>query len=375
MNHARAKKYLSIYCLLIAGMLLLFGCDSDNNTQIEETPSEPASDSGPDTTTPDPVHDESTLNTASSLVSGFEDFLRENAIESGAIAVSYNDRAVSNSGTGRLATATAPVASLSKAITAVCALKAMEASAITPSATIGSLLSELFATYEIADARMQQITLKQLITHNSGIHTAHVSVLGASIPTMRLEQKEWQFEFIAGDGLQADPGSGYYYANANYLILGLVVEQLTGKDYETWCNDTVLKPLSISTARLSPDWAFLSSFGGWEISAADYVLFADAYFSATEILGENPDDFAVKVQLDGDRFYGPGVAMRNSPEGYLYWHNGSFTWRSVEQNGNFGAYFAAYANGFTVAVNLDADLMDGRGDALDALLFTAAHNL
>lgn len=360
--------------IVVSSLTLLSVACGDSDTPLAENSDIPIGNDQSDSTNP-VVHDDSTNDTASQLISAFENFLDENNVEAGAIAVNYNDEPVSSGGVNRQATTVAPVASLSKAITGVCTLNAMDEYAIAPTATIGSLLPELFSTYDIADAGMQQITLEQLVTHNSGIHTAHVSELGATIPTMRLEEKEWQFEYIAGAGLEVEPGSGFHYANANYLILGLVVEKLTGEDYETWCNGNVLKPLSITTARLSPEWTFLSSFGGWEISAADYIRFADNYFSPTQLLDENPDNFDIKIELGGGTYYGPGIVMRSSPEGYHYWHNGSFTWRSIEQSGNFGSYFAVYANGFTVAVNLDADLLEGRGEALDELLYRAAHNL
>lgn len=360
--------------IVVSSLTLLCVACGDSATPFTENSDTPVDNDQPGTNNP-VVHDDSTTDTASQLISVFENFLDENNIEAGAIAVNFNDEAVISGGVNRQATTAAPVASLSKAITAVCTLNAMNEYAIAPTATIGSLLAELFSAYDITDAGMQQITLKQLITHNSGIHIAHVSELGASIPTMRLEQKEFQFEFIAGAALEVEPGSGFHYANANYLILGLVIEKLTGEDYESWCNENVLEPLAITTARLSPDWAFLSSFGGWEISAEDYSRFADNYYSATQLLGENPDNYDIKIELGGGTYYGPGIAMRSSPEGYLYWHNGSFTWRSVEQSGNFGSYFAVYANGFTVAVNLDSDLQEGRGEALDELLYRAAHNL
>lgn len=345
---------------------------SSEDTAAEETA---ASSEEPAAASEEPAANDPTANTAADIVTAFESFLNDNAISAGAIAVHFNNELVAGSGVNRTAAEPAPVASLSKAITAVCTFKALELTGTSVDSAVAQLLPDLFTTDTISDERMNQITVTQLITHNSGIHTAHLSALGPTVETMQAEQKLWQFEFIADDGLSADPGSGYYYANANYLILGLLIEQLSGEDYETWCRSNVLAPLGISTARLSPLWTILTSYGGWEISASDYAIFVDANFSERSVLGENPDTFATKVALNDTTYYGPGTLMRQSPMGYLYWHSGSFTWQSSQQSGRFGAYFASYANGFTVSVNLDTDLNDARGSELDSALYRAAHGL
>lgn len=356
----RITNHFRLWLLSLA--LALAACSSDSHSpgtgQTDELPPN------------DAVSD-----TATDIVSAFETFLSDNGINAGAIAVNFDSTPVAASGINRDALDPAPVASLSKAITAVCTLQALDSTGTSAATPIDQLMPDLFTTYTINDARMRQITVAQLITHNSGIHTPHLSVLGAQIETMQAEQKLWQFEFIANDGLAAEPGSGFYYANANYLILGLVIEQLTGEDYESWCHSNVLAPLAIDTARLSPLWTILSSFGGWEISASDYARFVDTHFSSDKLLGENPDTFAIKVAINDDTFYGPGAAMRPTPSGYQYWHNGSFTWRSVQQSGNFGSFFASYDNGFTVSVNLNADLNDGRGEELDLRLYNAVYRL
>ncbi|MFK7992772.1 MAG: serine hydrolase domain-containing protein [Granulosicoccus sp.] len=309
---------------------------------------------------------------SSAVISDFTNFLNEQELSAGAIAVAYEGELVDSAGVNRQATDIAPVASLSKAITAVCTIKALELGNFQTSAKLGEVMPATLAGLETSDDRLRDITVLQLLTHNSGIHTAHVSVLGTTIPTMRLEQKNWQLEFIARDGLAADPGSGYVYANANYLILGIIIEAIVQDDYENWCQQQVLQPLGITSARLSPTWTLLSAFGGWEISATDYLTFVNAYYKPDNIIGQDPDTTTLFTTVNGNVRYSLGTLMLLSPSGAVFWHAGSFTWQSSEQSGRFGAYFAVYPNGYSVSVNLSDDLNDSRASELDSLLFQLA---
>lgn len=309
---------------------------------------------------------------ASAVIADFTQFLEQQGVSDGAIAISYQGELIDSGGVSRQASDIAPVASLSKAITAVCTMKALSSHDLDSSATLLQIMPELLSGLDMPDTQLQSITVGQLLTHTSGIHIAHISTLGGDIPTMRLEQKLWQFEFIAKEGLSAEPGSGYYYANANYLILGLVIEAIVEDDYVGWCQREVLLPLGIDTAGLSPLWAVLSSFGGWEISATDYLTFANAYLTPADMVGLDPVSTPLFATVGGDARYGLGTLYRLTPAGAVYWHAGSFTWQSVEQSGRFGAYFVVFPNGYSAAVNLSDDLNDSRGAEIDRILYQLA---
>jgi len=54
---------------------------------------------------------------------------------------------------------------------------------------------------------------------------------------------------VAQIPLQFDGGAQYWYSNSNFLILGELVEALSGKLYETYLNDNVLIPLGMTHTR------------------------------------------------------------------------------------------------------------------------------
>lgn len=49
------------------------------------------------------------------------------------------------------------------------------------------------------------------------------------------------------------PGKGWFYSNANYVVLGLLVERVSGRPYGELLRSTLLEPLGLSTALVQPD--------------------------------------------------------------------------------------------------------------------------
>ena len=52
-------------------------------------------------------------------------------------------------------------------------------------------------------------------------------------------------KFLLEKGLDFAPGTGYNYSNIGFLILGCVIEQLSGMPYETYVQNNILAPLGI----------------------------------------------------------------------------------------------------------------------------------
>ena len=59
------------------------------------------------------------------------------------------------------------------------------------------------------------------------------------------EQLRWLFS----RRLQYVPGERFEYSNANYLLLGAIIEEAAGKPYERYCKDAVLTPLGARDGR------------------------------------------------------------------------------------------------------------------------------
>lgn len=311
---------------------------------------------------------------AALVAKNFESWLAKHKIKAGAIVVSYRGKPIAKGGKSRNINTPAPVASLSKAITAVCTINALAGSNNQISLRLGKALPELFSRYNVADRRLKDITVGQLISNNSGLGKEFPVKYLKGVKDFSKERKEWQFSKIAEHPMNARPGSGYQYSNANYLILGLVIEALTDSDYQTYCAKTVLEPIGITSARMSDKRRILSSYGGWEISAADYLKFIDTYFKDNKVMGRTPQNISSKVKTKWGGYYGPGMLMRKVKAGFNFWHSGSWSWNNRWHSDQFGAYTAAYANGITVSVNFGRGASRKARKALGKVLHQAAHS-
>lgn len=95
-----------------------------------------------------------------------------------------------------------------------------------------------------------RITVRQLLNHSSGLH----EVL-ATLPSPRSEEflkirwKTWTTEELVARAtaypVDFDPGSEVVYNNTGYLVLGLIVEKLTGHSYGAEIERRIIQPLQL----------------------------------------------------------------------------------------------------------------------------------
>lgn len=101
-----------------------------------------------------------------------------------------------------------------------------------------------------------QISLKHLLTHGSGIPD-YVGAARAYIDQQVEMDKATIYELIAEttaeDGLQFTPGEYFSYSNANYFLLGLLIEELSGTTYQAYLQEKVYTPLAMINTAKGPD--------------------------------------------------------------------------------------------------------------------------
>ncbi|MFD1141564.1 serine hydrolase [Larkinella insperata] len=92
-----------------------------------------------------------------------------------------------------------------------------------------------------------QITLEQLFFHTSGIYDFKSILYGPdSVRVTRPVAKEWVVAQFKDKPLAAPPGTAVNYTNSGYYLLGLIVEKITGKPFETVVRERFLKPLQLT---------------------------------------------------------------------------------------------------------------------------------
>lgn len=138
------------------------------------------------------------------------------------------------------------IASLSKTFTAALVLHLAEEGKLKLDATVADLLPEYEAEYS------RDVTLRHLLTHRSGI--SHYIDLPGWFDGAFAQTKDRQafINAIAALPLNSEPGTTYRYSNANYFLLGMIVEKVTGLSFEDALNARIIDPLGLtSTGHLS----------------------------------------------------------------------------------------------------------------------------
>ena len=193
-------------------------------------------------------------------------FMRERGIRAGALCVVRDGSVVYDRAFGwrdfllrEPLAHTAPfrIASLSKPLT-VAAVHALEAAGrldltdrvfdLSQSGD-GILHIEPFGS---ADSRLADVTVQHLLDHEGGwdrdvssdpmFRSLRVADdLGVPMPPSQNDIARW----VSGRPLDHAPGTVYAYSNYGYMLLGLVIEAVTGIDATAWIRDAVLDPAGV----------------------------------------------------------------------------------------------------------------------------------
>lgn len=130
------------------------------------------------------------------------------------------------------------IGSITKQFTAALVLKLQEAGKL----SVTDKLSKYFPQFHNGD----KITIHHLLTHTSGIfnytNDAKFMQTGGTRP---VDQKTL-FSLFESKPLDFEPGTKYNYSNSGYVLLGYIIEKVSGKSWETAVRENILKPLGMN---------------------------------------------------------------------------------------------------------------------------------
>ena len=161
---------------------------------------------------------------------------------------------LANVETGQRMTAATRVSigSTTKAMTALALMQQVEAGRVDLEAPVTRYLP----WFRTADGLQDQILVKHLLTHTSGLPTKFL--WDGAQDDGALERRA---RALADVSLHFAPGTGEEYANDGFTLVGLIVQTVTGKPYAQYMVDSVFTPLGMSHTRFGP-------LSPWEPDAA-----------------------------------------------------------------------------------------------------------
>ena len=278
------------------------------------------------------------------------------------------------------------VASVSKPITAVAIMKLVENGQLNLNDTVfgtnGILANHSYLSMaNITDNRIYNITVRQLLEHSGGWDRNIPCISGNATPyayqpshcdpisfprhvTNSLGEpdpvtEEMHIRFLLEKGLDHDPGTSYHYSNIGYLVLGEIIEEISGFSYEDYVKTNILEPLDICDIHVGKSllthkkereveyegngfttlsayggtqqvpWEYggwvleaMSAHGGWIATARDLVqlvLAVDGFASKPDILNSS----SITSMTTGSTV-NSNYALRWSVNSFNnWWHTGS----------------------------------------------------
>lgn len=188
-----------------------------------------------------------------------------------------NGYGMANKETNLPATADTPfmIGSISKAVTAVALMHAVENGALDLDADINEYLAYTVNNPQLATE--QPITLRHLATHTSGITDRswlYANSYTYGDPTITLEQ--FLYDYLATEGanyradgnfLESAPGEAEDYSNIAASLIGQIIDEGTGSRLDEYSRDNIFNPLGMSNT----GW-FLADFADQSQIAQPYAF-------------------------------------------------------------------------------------------------------
>ena len=312
-------------------------------------------------------------------------FVREQDAPGASLALAHRGKLLYARGFGLADRATgAPVrpttrfriASVSKPLTAVAILKLVEAGKLGLDDPVLPLLGR-----PAKDSRWARITLRHCLQHRGGWDRAisgdPIGQMGEIFKTTGIPppyDPAQIVRYMLGRPLDFEPGARMAYSNLGYLVLGRVIEKVTGMDYQAWVRAVVLQPLHLDSMKLgkatwkdreadearyhtrgdrmglslydpfgppvpypygAENFEGFEAHGGWIATASDLVRFADAFHDSAKCPLLKSETIALmQTRPEGEAgyeaggqpkaaYYGCGWMVRPVKDGQAnLWHSG-----------------------------------------------------
>ena len=248
----------------------------------------------------------------------------------------------------------------------------------------------------------KDITVRQLMNHTSGLVRYEFKDQFTKDLTASPD-KVWKpaelVSYLLDEKPPFEAGKGWDYSDTNYIMLGMIIEKVTGRKFYDEANRRVVKPLKLSDTipqdsprikgliqgyagpnnpfggkdamitdgkfAINPQFEWTG--GGWASTSQDLARWAKMMYE-----GKAFDASLVPVMLDGvparlgpEAKYGLGVIIRPTRAGLTYGHSGFFPGYMTDM-----MYFPEHK--FAVAVQVNSSVPQNLGKPLGRVLVEMA---
>lgn len=286
-----------------------------------------------------------------------EKFIKEQNIPGASVAIVHNKDVFFTKTMGitgeseKKVTSKTPFAigSISKSLSALAIVKLIEDKKL----KLEDPVQRYLPWFKLKDPQTSStITIQHLLTHTSGISTYEGLALSDKQSENSTELQENVMK-LSNLKLTAPPGEKYQYSNANYIILGALIEAVTNETYSSYMEKHIFQPLNMNGAAASKETAYekgyLTGYQSWfgiprkSVVSYDnagapygyitanledmiqYIMFLNRQEHTQFLKKENIDLYLSSLyKINSEKSYGFGLRTTNINKGdKMIWHSGS----------------------------------------------------
>ncbi len=173
-----------------------------------------------------------------------------------------------------------------------------------------------------------EMTVRQLLAHRSGIVNYRDSSRYAADPSSVVSASDAIASSVA-DPLASQPGGVPLYSSTNYLLLGRLLEQVTGVDYDSLLTSELLEPLGMASAAHLPSYPGEPRFATAGLVADVQDLGRAGLALLRDHVGVSDESYAQMRDIDVDSGMGPGLngfcPCERDFDGGVHWYGLGYT--------------------------------------------------
>jgi len=161
------------------------------------------------------------------------------------------------------------IASISKPMTAIAILQLKEKGQL-------NLADPVIKHLPTFPKKYSDITINHLLNHTSGIKAYKSS--SESFPTKQYDSLEEAVELFQNRSLANKPGEAYQYTTYGYVVLGAIIEKVSGVDYRSYMRENIWKVAGMENT--------------------DVEIFGQKYPNKSKLYIKNGDKFSPDIQTN-----------------------------------------------------------------------------
>ncbi|HKP29513.1 MAG TPA: serine hydrolase domain-containing protein [Gemmatimonadales bacterium] len=250
-----------------------------------------------------------------------------------------------------------PQGSVGKTYVAAVALQLVDEGRLALDAPVSRYLGKEPWYHRLPNA--ETMTVRQIMSHTSGLVRYEFDerfIADLLKDPYKIWTVEEQLAYLFDQPAPFAAGQGWDYSDTNYLVLGLIIEKLTGRKLNDEIQRRVIRPaglretipndkpelpvvqgyagadnpfggdVMIVNGRMTMDPAFEGAGGGWSSSASDLARWAKKLYEGSIVPAARIAEAVqgVPARLGPEVRYGLGVIIWPSPKGPIWGHSGYF---------------------------------------------------